>query len=437
VSRHASRRLARAALAASLVAAALGCAAPPAPDRAALRVGTSGDYAPFSAIEAGRLTGFDLAVARAFARDRGRPLALVRFDWPALVDDLGAGRFDVAMSGVTVRPERSVAGRFGVPVATSGAVVLAAPPVAADGLAGLDRPGVRLAVNAGGHLERVTRARFPRASVTAVPDNAAVPRALSEGRADAIVTDTLEALHWQRELPGAVRLGPFTRDRKAYLWAADGEAARALDAWLLAREADGTLARLRERWLGAPGPATATPLAALLAALGERLALMPLVAEAKRPAGGGAAVVRDVAREARVLEAARQAVAQHARASGAPPPAPMRVTAFYRAQIEAAVAIQERALGRPPGTGPRFDLATALRPALLRIGDRMAWALVRLERAPARAELAAAVAAELAPFALGPEHRKRLVDAILGLVQERVIARASSPASTGSTSETP
>ena len=89
-----------------------------------LRVGTSGDYAPFSSGDGGSRAGFDIAVARAYAEERGLGLEFVRFRWPDLVRDLAAGRFDVAMSGVTVQPRRSLAGRFSVPVVESGAVLL-------------------------------------------------------------------------------------------------------------------------------------------------------------------------------------------------------------------------------------------------------------------------------------------------------------------------
>ena len=64
--------------------------------------------------------------------------------WATLERDFAAGRFDVVMSGVTVRPERSLAGRFSVPAATSGAVALAREASA------LERAGVRIAVNAAG-----------------------------------------------------------------------------------------------------------------------------------------------------------------------------------------------------------------------------------------------------------------------------------------------
>lgn len=425
------------------LALALGCAGGPRPETGAtlrvepgatLRVGTSGDYAPFSVEEGGTLSGFDLTVARAFARDAGFALRLERFAWPDLARDVAAARFDVAMSGVTMRPERSVVGRFSVPVARSGAVVLATPEAAAGGLDGLDRSEVRIAVNAGGHLERAARSRFPHASLRPLAENDAVRRALAERSVDAIVSDTLEAPGWERTLPGIVRLGPFTRDRKAYLWSVPAAGAERLDAWLLTREADGTLARLRERWLGAPGPATATPFAAVLAALGERLSLMPLVAEAKR---ADVRAVRDPAREARVLEAAWADVARHALAAGVAPPPRARVEAFYRAQIDAAVEIQERALDGPPAPAPRFDLARELRPALLRIGDRMAFALVRLDAVPSSSAVRAALAEELAPLGIDAARGDALADALLGLSQSRASTRARSPAITGSTSDEP
>ncbi len=421
----------------SLLALALGCAAgPPAPaGDEGLRVGTPGDYAPFSVVGGAgfpAVDGFDLDVARAFAADTGRALTLHRFLWRELSANVRAGAFDVAMGGVTVRPERSVIGRFSVPVAESGAVVLAPAARAAGGLAALDRAGVTLGVNRGGHLERVARRRFPQARLETFPENDAVRRALAAGRVDAIVTDTMEAPHWQRTLPGVVPLGPFTRDRKAYLWAPpfDERAAQALDAWLLAREARGWLAERRAEHMGAAGRPTATAEAALTAAVGERLALMPLVAEAKRGRGGG---VRDAARERRVLEAAWRAVAREAAALGVAPPERGDVEAFYRAQIELAVEVQRRALeGVAPG-GERFRLAEDLRPALLRVGDRIAWLLVRLERAPAPEQ----VHAELERFAVRPESAARLVRALERLVQGRVKARASSPAITGRMIETP
>jgi cyclohexadienyl dehydratase len=99
------------------------------PSARRLRVGSSGDYAPFSlAAEGGAPSGFDVTLAQTYARERGLEVEFVRFRWPELVRDLEKGRFDVAMSGVTVAPRRSLAGRFSVPVVESGAVLLMREP---------------------------------------------------------------------------------------------------------------------------------------------------------------------------------------------------------------------------------------------------------------------------------------------------------------------
>ena len=163
---------------------------------------------------------------------------------------------------------------------------------------------------------------------------------------------------------------------------------------------------------------------------------MPAVAEAKRAAGRA---VRDRAREARVLDAAHAAVAREAARLGRAAPPRESIDAFYRAQIEAAVALQERVLGEPPRGAAGFDLGQELRPALLRIGDRIAWLAVRLERAPDPEADRSAIARELAPHGLGAEHAAAIARSLEALVaaQTRANARASRPASTGSISDTP
>ena len=93
-----------------LIAVLLVAPASGALEGGVLRVGTSGDYAPFSLISGDDpvvFEGFDVSVARAYAEERGLALLLERFRWPHLIDDLEADRFDLAMSGVTIAPERS------------------------------------------------------------------------------------------------------------------------------------------------------------------------------------------------------------------------------------------------------------------------------------------------------------------------------------------
>ena len=341
-----------------LLALAVGCT-PPRPAAKVLRVGTSGDYAPFSIKDEAGWDGFDLYVARKFAQDTGRKIELVEFRWPALEFDLQANKFDVAMSGVTVRPWRALYGTFTRPVARVGAIVVLKPGVATT-LRELDIPSRRVGVNAGGYLEKLARRLFRRAEIVPIPDNRALAKELRDGRVDALMSDELEAILFRRMVPEAILLGPLTNDRKAYL-ARDPALANELDAWLRAREVDGSLAGLRGRMLGPawgrPNTAAASDFDALLAAIELRLAFMPAVALAKEQHG---LPTVDAAQEAQVVARARERAAL----VGASPDA---IAALFDAMITAARHAQDAYRALPDGARPpveSMDLDTQARPAL-------------------------------------------------------------------------
>jgi cyclohexadienyl dehydratase len=210
-----------------LVALFVACGAPPATPRrgaapapAVLRAGTSGDYPPFSRWTGDRPEGFAPALLAAFTERERVDLSWTRVRWPELVADLRAGRFDVAADGITVRPERSVAGRFTVPIAKGGAILLLRRPAWApaalpreplDAIRAIDRRELRVVVNEGGHLECVARALFATADVRAIPDNTKVKDALARHEADAAMTNTFEAPRWAEGIAGVDRIGPTSR----------------------------------------------------------------------------------------------------------------------------------------------------------------------------------------------------------------------------------
>jgi len=384
-----------------------------------LRVGTSGDYAPFSLVTGEDpivFEGFDVSVARAYAEERGLVLILERFRWPHLIRDLEANRFDVAMSGVTIVPDRSAVGRFSVPVVETGAVVLARQPERFPDLDALNRSIIRIGVNAGGYLERVAGTRFRRATVVAIPDNAAVLDALLSADVHAVLTDSAEASVWLEAGEGLKLLGPLTRDRKAYLVRADRPGLAAdLDRWLLEREADGSLDALRRRYLGDNARrGVAEPLAALLAAVDERLALMPIVGVAKRREGIALVAER---REATVLAAAVEAVREAAAAAKMPPPPRDLVLVAFRAQIEAAKQVQWAAIKdsryERPEVVPGVD--AVLRPALLRIGEKIARLIVALPRDLDREAVRAAARDQLRTPRLAETSKLAIADSIAKL----------------------
>lgn len=419
----------RAALGGCLLALLTACAAhpgvvPPPSAARVLRVGTSGDYPPFTSMSDGRVSGFDAALLEAYASERGYRLEWVRFRWPEFMADFNARRFDLAASGLTLRPERSLAGRYTVPVVRNGALLLLrrpswAPPAVPGTpeepltlLRALDRPELRVAVNRGGHLERVARARFQKATLLTIPDNAAVREALRTGQADAALTNTIEGPHWAEGIEGLEHVGPFTRDVVAlYVEPSRAELASDLDTWLLAQEARGTLAQWRARYLG-PGGAgtTATPVEALLTATAERLALMPRVAAAKQRMG---LPIEVLSQEARVLEAARAEVHQSAAALGLEAPPDEAITAFFQAQMDAAKQVQHNT---PASTNaPVHSLDEELRPALARISARISTLVPRIPGGLDRDATRRRAREELASTGLGMEEIDRLADALVAL----------------------
>ncbi|HSJ97186.1 MAG TPA: transporter substrate-binding domain-containing protein, partial [Myxococcota bacterium] len=266
--------------------------APPSSSPATLRVGTSGDYPPFSwrnddGHALAPFQGFDVELAERIAADHGLAVEWVPFRWPELEARLAAGEMDVAMSGVTWRPWRAAVGWMTRAVATGGPCVLGDPTPE------------RVAVNRGGVLERFARRRFPEAAIAALDDNRALGAALTAGRADAVVTDSFERAHLGLPADVPARCEP-PAERKV-LWVAPGPAPELgprLDAWLGEHEEE--LRTMRKRWLG--GPAPRSEVDHLLDLLARRFAYMPGVAAWKRAHGRA---IDDPAREAAVLDAAR------------------------------------------------------------------------------------------------------------------------------------
>jgi cyclohexadienyl dehydratase len=401
-----------------------------------LRIGISGDYPPFSnwLPDEAEPTGFSVDLARAYAASQGRSVDWVRFRWPKLRTDLEEDRFDLALSGVTVRPDRSVAGRFSLPLTTSGAIVLVEAGSNLKSPPDLQRPQLAIAVNAGGHLERVARTLFTRARILPVDENEQVLNQLvRDGKSnsiEAVMTDTLEAPVWQARRPGLRAIGPLTHDRKAAWFPKASEAdVREFDRWLLRAEATGLLAELRQIH-GLPTVRTAGPAKALLASLDERLSLMTGVARAKRILG---IAVEDRPREARVLEAAVSAVRRAAARRDETAPSGAAIRQLYRAQIEAAKWIQHDWLDsrglEPTASGAtalaaaRADLDDRYRPALIFLGDRTATLVIATADTIASSNLPPIepsfafelVAQALSRHGLPEAHLHALHDALLGI----------------------
>ena len=218
-----------------------------------LRVGTTGDYAPFSEERGGELRGLDVELVQALAKEWGVRVVWVRTSWPTLMADLGRRRFDLAASGISVTPERQRLADFSASYLFDGKTPIARRDEAArfSSLEKIDQPGVRVIVNPGGTNERFVRDRIKRATIVPYPDNRSIFQEIVAGRADVMITDGVEVQLQARRQPalGATMAEPFTRAGKAILLAPGSELTAHVDAWLVPQVNHGEIAARLEQAL--------------------------------------------------------------------------------------------------------------------------------------------------------------------------------------------
>jgi cyclohexadienyl dehydratase len=367
-------------------AAALSPAAPSAAASGApeLRVGTSGDYAPFSTRDAaGNPAGFDAELAEQLARDLGVQLRWVPFRWPDLGRQIAAGEFDVAMGGVTWQPARAVVGYMTRALARGG------PCLLGDGAAR------RVGVNRGGVLEAWARGHLSDRELVTVDDNLSLPALLAQGRVGAIVTDSFERKAFERPGWGA-RCEPALA-RKVY-WVGPARASELglrLDGWL--RDNGARIQAAQERWFGERQRLDAiTHLVDLIA---RRFAFMPLVAGLKAQQN---LPIDDPPREREVLDA----VGRSAVRSGLPE-AP--VHELFVLLIELSKAVQRR-----QSEPSALDFRGQVRPALSELGERILAALVEARAEQRLGELGSADLELVSPW-LSEGERRQLLAALRAL----------------------
>ena len=204
-----------------------------------LRVGLTGDYAPYSLRGAdGKIAGADVTMAQDLAKSLGVSLEIVPTAWKSLQGDLLADRFDIAMGGVSVTADRAAVGDFSMTVMGDGKrpIVRCADKERFNAVKTIDDPSVRVIVNPGGTNERFAKANLSKAHVEVYADNRTIFDEIVAGRADVMVTDGAEVDFQARRHPGvlcpATVADSFDHFDKAYWMTRDPALKSAVDAWL-------------------------------------------------------------------------------------------------------------------------------------------------------------------------------------------------------------
>ena len=221
-----------------------------------LRIGTTGDYKPFSFLnpDSHDVEGIDIDMARALASALGAEPRFVPTTWSTLMADLAADKFDIAMGGISVTLERQKVAWFSTPYLSSGKAPIArcADQARFQTLADIDHTGVRVIVNPGGTNERYARASLKQATVTLFDDNRTIFDQIAAGKADVMITDSIETVLQQKLHPGLCAIHPdqpFTAGEFGYLLPRDLPLKLFVDQWLHQAQIGKEFAAIYDKWL--------------------------------------------------------------------------------------------------------------------------------------------------------------------------------------------
>jgi cyclohexadienyl dehydratase len=123
-----------------------------------IRVGTSGDYQPFSYLNPknDQYEGMDIEMAHKLGEALKAKVVFVRFKWPELAADLLADKFDIAMGGIGRNVERGKTFAY-----TNSFMTFGTCPLVRQGdeskfpdFPSINRPGVKVILNQGGINDR-------------------------------------------------------------------------------------------------------------------------------------------------------------------------------------------------------------------------------------------------------------------------------------------
>ena len=227
--------------------------------RGTIRIGTTGDYIPMSYLnpKTGVYEGIDAELSQLIADSLGVKIEYVPTSWPTLTADTLAGKFDIALCGISRNYARAktmaMSDAYGE--GAFGKTILCRKSDAKkyQSLADIDKPEVRVMINPGGTNEKFAHANLKQAKLIVHQENADIPQQVAEGNADIMITETVEAARYielNDKLAAPLMKAPFTRHSCGILMQkGDQEFLNYINFVLAELKMDGTLAKLEKKYL--------------------------------------------------------------------------------------------------------------------------------------------------------------------------------------------
>ena len=228
--------------------------------RGTIRIGTTGDYIPMSYLNpaTGEYEGIDAELSKIIADSLGVKIEYVPTTWKTLTADTLAGKFDIALCGISrnFAREKVMAMSDAYGEGLFGKTILCRKSDAKKfkSIADLNKPSVRIMINPGGTNEKFAHANLPNATLIVHKENADIPILIAEGKADIMITETVEAFSWVKREPrlaAPLVYKPFTKHSCGILMQqGDQEFLNYVNFVLAELRMDGTLEQLEIKYLG-------------------------------------------------------------------------------------------------------------------------------------------------------------------------------------------
>ncbi len=177
-------------------AATAGAGASPVIDRilarSELRVATSAHQPPLTArAEDGSLIGFDIDLANAIARAMNVRLSLVELPFEEVLPAVARGEVDMALSGLTMTPQRNLKVAFVGPYLVSGMSILTRSRTMSRlrRAEELDRPEVKIAILRSSTAEKFAQENTPKAQIVQVAELDDGVQMVRDGSVDVLMAD--------------------------------------------------------------------------------------------------------------------------------------------------------------------------------------------------------------------------------------------------------
>ena len=220
-----------------------------------LILGTDPTFSPFEfKDETGQITGFDIDIARAVAKDLGVKLQIQAVGFGALMpQSVTSGRVDMAMSGITITDERAKVVSFSAPYYRSAQIfiVKGGNPGKFNWPSNVKGKTIGVQANTTGQFV-ADDALKPEGAVLKVYDDFAAGLAdIRAGRIAALVGDAPTVTDLQKRLPGQfARAGKdLAAEDYGMVFAKNSDLAAAANKTLARLKASGEYQKLLDRWI--------------------------------------------------------------------------------------------------------------------------------------------------------------------------------------------